>query len=132
MPRIATSSRNAWKCNGSLLAMTPSKSKMMAASGMKTFQLLLAFCLHLFARAYRNLQAIFGRRIRAFPRRAVVAVRVVGAVEVHFVDAGRAAIEIHEAAGGIGFRSARQVGEGHEQAVVAFGRGRCERGELHR
>src|SRR6188474_2503874 len=98
--------------------MTPSKSKTIACRLTLT-----SYCrLHLLSGSHRNLQAVLGGRIGALPGRAVVAVRIVGAVEIDLVDARGAAIEVHESPGRVGFRSARQIGERDEQPVVGLGR----------
>ena len=75
-----------------------------------------AFCILSPARI-GTVEPVFLRRERAVVLRAVVAVRVIGDVEVDDVDAGRRRIELHVAAGRIGFGAAGQVGERHEQPI---------------
>src|SRR5262249_26310845 len=97
------------KCRGSLLAMTPSKSKTIARSATSGGGPLAVA--HPFAGANRHFQAILLRRQRAFVRDVVVAVGVVGAVEIELVDPLRVAIEIEVAPGGVRLGAVRQVPE---------------------
>src|SRR5262245_40245243 len=106
MPSCARTSEKAAQCSGSLLAMTPSKSKMIARSATSAFQMLEPF-----ARANRNLEAVFQRRIRTVVHGIVVAKRVIGAIEVDLIDAGRIPGEIEVAAAGICFGTTRQIAE---------------------
>src|SRR5215470_11902088 len=106
MPSKASTSWYACRCRGSLLASTPSKSKTIAFSPTLRIRLL-----EFLAGVDRHFQAVFDGRDRTLVGRVVVAVRVVGAVEIDLVDAGRRAIEIHVAPAGIRFGAARHVVE---------------------
>src|ERR1700722_6452982 len=101
-------SLKARKWSGSLSAMTPSKSKTMAFSIASALGFPDAL-----AGMNRQLEAILGWRIGTFPCRVVVAVRMVGPVEINLVDPGRVALEIHEAAGRVRFGAAREIAKGH-------------------
>src|SRR5206468_11359655 len=70
-----------------------------------------------FSGSNRDLEPVLGRRIWALVCRVVVAVRDVRAVEVHLVDAGAVAIEVHEPAGGECLRAAGEIAERHEQTA---------------
>src|SRR5262245_38747300 len=110
-------SRKARKCSGSLFAMTPSKSKTTALSatlGVRSLQSL--------AGPDGNRQPVFPWWIGTLVGLVVVAVRLVGAVEIQNVRAGRVAVEIDIPAGGIGFRAAGQIAEEHEEVVEVRGR----------
>ena len=77
---------------------------------------LSAFCIFSPARI-GTVEPVLLRRERAVVLGAVVAVRVIGDVEVDDVDAGRRRIELHVAPGRVGFGAARQIGERHEQPL---------------
>src|SRR5215831_990019 len=106
MPADASTSRNAAKWSGSLLASTPSKSKTIARSATRS-----GCRTHAFAGANRQLQPVLRRRIRTFVAGVVVAVREVRPVEIELVDALRVSLEIQIPAAGVRLGAAGQVGE---------------------
>src|SRR5688572_29595560 len=110
MPSGASTCWYARRCRYSLSAITPSKSKTIACrarSGM----------VHALARANGGVEPVLFRRIGAVELRTVIAVRVVGDIEVDDVDAGRRGIELHVAAGRIRLGAAGLIGERHEQPI---------------
>src|SRR4029453_15359612 len=72
---------------------------------------------HALARADRNRQTVLARRVRAVVLRVVVAERVIGAVEVQIVDAGRCPIELEIPAAWITFGSVREIAKRNEQMI---------------
>src|SRR5262245_54352753 len=101
--------------------MTPSKSKTIARSairaGMRTAVSPVAAHAYLLAGSHRDLEAVLLRRVRTFVGQVVVAVRIVGAVEVHLVEVRAVRRQIEIAAGRIGFGAAGQIAEGDEQVI---------------
>src|SRR6188474_3288977 len=69
---------------------------------------------------------------RAVVLGAVIAVRVIGDVEVDDVDAGRRRIELHVSAGLIRFRAAGLVGKWHKQTIDIPGFQISERRQSYR
>src|SRR4051812_14263527 len=128
MPRSASTSRKARKCNGSLLAITPSKSNTIAritASGPR-----LVF--QLFSSVDRHFEPVFGWRIRTLEGGVVDAVRMVGLVEIELVNAAGGAIEVDVAPGCIRLGAARHVAE-HSRQPVDVGCAALDEGrERHR
>ncbi len=136
MPSGARMSWYERRCSRSLSAITPSKSNTIACRsararsrrhGMARIRLV-----HFLAGANRHGEPVLLRRERAVVLWAVVAVGVVGDVEVDDVDAGRSRIELHVSAGRIGVGAAGRVGERHEQAVDIAGFQIAERRQPHR
>src|SRR5258707_8981303 len=110
--------------------MTPSKSKTIArrikeskvASRKSTPRSLYSFVafhfqLYLLAGANRDRQAILAWRVGTLVRLVVVAVRVVGAVEVHLVDVRAVGRQVQIAAGWGGLGAAWQGVEGNEEML---------------
>ena len=84
-----------------------------------------------FTGANRQRKAAFARRVRAVEVRVVVAVRVVGFVEIDRVYARRGAIQLEIPARCVCLGAARHVAERHEQAIEASA-GLDERAERER
>src|SRR6187200_3622666 len=104
MPSVESTSRNARKCSGSLLAMTPSKSNTTALTGRR-----LPFGLDALAGFDSDRQPVLLRRQRTDVPGAEVAVGVVGEIEVDLIQAGSCAIEVEVAARRVGFLTAGLV-----------------------
>src|SRR5882757_5125182 len=89
------------------------RSRRRSRTRWHAARLLFTF-LEPFACTNRKGQSVFCRRVGAFVARVVIAVRVIGEIEVELVHASPAPVEIDVAARGIRFGAARAVAERHE------------------
>src|SRR5688572_8753877 len=127
MPSAASACWKARRCNGSLSAMTPSKSKTIACSAPA----MSSDARHLFAGEDGHLQPVRRRRIRALVRLVVGAGRVVGEIEVDRVETGRGWRNVEVTARLVSVLPGGEIGKRNEQVLNLPRAGRDERTEAH-